>query len=51
MGKFKRSLKELQEVLQSRLLDKKDKDKVKGGNQQHPDRDDWPGGCSDIVPQ
>lgn len=54
MGKLKKSLKELQEELRSRVFDKKDTEQFKGGinERSNPNRkDDWTGGCSDLVPQ
>lgn len=51
MGKLKKSLKELQEELQSRVFDKKDTEQFKGGISNTTKKDDWTGGCSDLVPQ
>ena len=46
MGKKNKSLKELQEELHQ--LSKEDTQKVIGGKKIN--RDNWNGGCSDIVP-
>lgn len=51
MGKLRRTLKELQEELRSRVFDKKEAEQFKGGISNSTKKEDWTGGCSDVVPQ